>query len=330
MKRIFLLISIALISVLNGKAQDFHMSMYDAAPLYLNPSMTGVFEGDWRIHAQYRNQWKSVNFKPYTTGLISFDIPYKKWGFGAQIVNYRAGIGNYNAIQAVGSAAYSVSIDNNKYHNLSFGLQAGATQKSVEYQLHTFNNQYVTSNGGGFDNQLNSNETFAGQTTVAPVTNAGFMYYYTKQQSKINPFIGVSAFNLIEPTESFFQANNTLERRYYGHLGVRWNLTEALYLIPKVFIMKQGKFEEQTYAVDAGYYLKNSELYLLGGIIYRNLDAVVINAGVKMENYIFKVGYDFNASTLTPVSTGRGAIEISFTYMKRKENPKTVKICPRL
>jgi type IX secretion system PorP/SprF family membrane protein len=307
------------------------MSLYDAAPLYLNPAMTGVFDGDWRVHAQYRNQWKAVNFKPYTTGLISFDMPYKKWGFGAQIVNYRAGIGNYNALQAVGSAAYSISIDAEKYHNLSFGVQAGVAQKSVEYQLHTFNNQYVGSNGGGFDNQLNSNESVAGQTTVAPVTNAGFMYYYTKQQSKINPFIGFSAFNLITPKESFFEGNsNSLTIRYYTHLGVRWNLTESLYLIPKVLVMNQDKFNEQTYAVDAGYYLKNSELYLLGGIIYRNQDAFVVNAGVKMENYIFKVGYDFNSSTLSPVSSGRGAIEISFTYMKRKPNSKTVKICPRL
>ena len=39
------------------KAQDWHLSMYDAAPMFLNPAMTGVVEGEWRVHAQYRNQW---------------------------------------------------------------------------------------------------------------------------------------------------------------------------------------------------------------------------------------------------------------------------------
>jgi hypothetical protein len=37
-------------------AQDGHLSMYDAAPLYLNGSLTGVFEGDYRFHGQYRTQ----------------------------------------------------------------------------------------------------------------------------------------------------------------------------------------------------------------------------------------------------------------------------------
>ena len=134
MKKILL---IALVSITIGKtnAQDFHLSMYDAAPLFLNPAMTGVFDSDWRVHMHYRTQWKAVNFKPYTTGTVSFDVPYKKWGFGGQIINYHAGIGNYNALQFLGSAAYTNPIDANKYHNISMGVQLGGTQKSIEYRI---------------------------------------------------------------------------------------------------------------------------------------------------------------------------------------------------
>src|SRR6185369_15701385 len=85
------------------KAQDFHLSMYDAAPLFLNPAMTGLVEGKMRAHAQYRNQWNSVAYKPFTTALISFDMPKGKWGFGGQVSNMRAGIGNYNVFQLLGS-----------------------------------------------------------------------------------------------------------------------------------------------------------------------------------------------------------------------------------
>ena len=117
------------------QAQDAHLSMYDAAPLYLNPAMTGVFHGDWRLHAQYRTQWKSVNYEPYQSALISFDRPYKKWGFGGQIMNFRAGIGNYNVLQGMFSAAYTTSIDQSKNHNLSFGVQAGLCKNllSINY-----------------------------------------------------------------------------------------------------------------------------------------------------------------------------------------------------
>lgn len=311
-------------------AQDFHLSMYDAAPLYLNPAMTGVVEGYWRIHGHYRTQWKAVNFKPYTTGLLSFDMPYKKWGFGAQVVNYRAGIGNYNALQFVASCGYTISLDRKKNHNLSFGLQGGLTQKSVEHQLHTFDNQYTTVNGGSFDNTLSNGENFNGQKFIVPELNFGMLYYFSKQQSKLNPFIGVSAFNILQPNETFFADDNTLPLRIYGHTGIRINLTETFYIIPKALYMRQQQFSELTFAGDVGLYLKAAETFLLGGLIYRNKDAAVIYIGARKTNYIAKLSYDINFSSLSDASTGRGGFELSFTYMHQNAQSQNVKICPRL
>jgi type IX secretion system PorP/SprF family membrane protein len=312
------------------KSQDLHLSMYDAAPLFLNPAMTGVFEGDWRVHGQYRTQWKSVNFKPYTTGLISFDKSIKKWGIGGQIANYRAGIGNYNVIQGLISAGYTLPLNVKKTHNLSFGLQAGLSQKSVEYQLHTYDNQYVTTNGGGFDNSLSTGEAFGGQSFVIPELNFGAMYYYSKQQSRINPFVGVSVFNLINPKESFFGTDNKLPLRLYAHLGTRVNITESFYVIPKLLFQQQKQFQEFTIAADAGYYLKASEIYLLGGVVYRAKDAFFINLGAKIASYTLKLGYDINTSSLTSSSGGRGGFEISFTYVHQNKDFKHIKVCPRL
>ena len=313
-----------------GRSQDAHLSMYDAAPLFLNPALTGVFEGNWRLHAQYRTQWKSVNYKPYNSALISLDLPKGKWGFGGQIINFRAGIGNYNVVQGAISVAYTTPIDKQKRHNISFGIQAGLAQKSLEYQLLTYDNQYTTTNGGGFDQTISSNESFSGQSVIVPVTNAGFMYFFAKQQARLNPFFGVSAFNLIEPKESFFESSNTLPIRYYGHVGTRINFTETFYLIPKVLIMRQREFMERSYALEAGFYLKSSDLYLVGGVIYRNKDAGIITFGAKLDHIVAKVGYDINLSTLSTVSSGRGGFELSFTYIHQKIKPQTEKICPRL
>lgn len=320
------------------QAQDAHLSMYDAAPMYLNPAMTGVFKGDWRLHAQYRTQWKSVNYKPYTTALVSFDAPVKKWGFGAQLSNFRAGIGNYNAFQGTVSAAYTTSIDKSKNHNISFGVQGGLTQKTVEHQLLSYNNQYTTSNGGEFNTTVDPNESITRASLIIPNVNAGFLYFFAKQQSRLNPFVGVSAFNLTEPQETFTDTENRLPMRFYGHVGTRINVTETFYLLPKALYMRQLEFEEITLALDAGLYLKGSDLYLLAGVVYRNsgaftiknADAAVVSIGAKMDSFIAKVGYDVNISSLSTVSNGRGGLEISFTYMKQKKKPKTEKICPRL
>jgi len=329
MKRL-LSISIFLAASFWGRSQDAHLSMYDAAPLFLNPAMTGVFEGNWRLHAQYRTQWKSVNYKPYNSALVSLDVPKGKWGFGGQVTNYRAGIGNYNVAQGLVSAAYTTPIDEAKAHNISFGLQAGLAQKSVEYQLLTYNNQYYTQNGGGFDPTISANESFSGQSIIVPVTNAGLMYFYSKQQARFNPFIGISAFNLIQPRESFLGNENRLPIRFYGHAGLRINITETFYVLPKVLIMQQRKFQEQTFAADVGYFLKGSEVYLIAGVIYRNKDAGILTLGAKMDNFVLKVGYDFNVSSLSTVTSGRGGFEISLTYIHIKNKPKTAKICPRL
>jgi type IX secretion system PorP/SprF family membrane protein len=326
-------------------AQDAHLSIYDAAPLYLNPAMTGVFEGDWRVHGQYRTQWRSVNFKPYQTGLISYDMSKNKWGFGAQISNFRAGQGNFNAAQGTVSVAYTTPIDKKKYHNLSFGIQGGLTQKSLEYQLLTYNNQYSTTNGGTFDTGLPTGESFEGQSFVIPNVNAGLLYFFARQQARLNPFVGLSAFNLTTPQETFYDADNRLPIRYYGHFGTRINITELFYIIPKVLVMNQGEYWEQTYAADAGYYMKEADMYLTAGLLFRTVgfpksvgaesskissDAMLITAGAKMENITLRVGYDLNISSLSTVSNGRGGFELSLTYVNQKRKTTNEKICPRI
>lgn len=331
MYRILLILIAVFILSLPIRAQDSHLSMYDAAPMFLNPALTGVVDADFRIHAQYRTQWKSVNFKPYTSYLLSYDMPFKKWGFGIQLQEFRAGQGNYNSLQGLLSAAYNTAVDRKKNHMLSFGIQAGAIQKSIEYPLLSFNNQYSYSNGGYFDESIPNGEDFDARTIYIPAVNAGFMYYYAKQNSRLNPFIGISAFNLLNAKESFEGIDNRLPMRFYAHVGTRVNITETFYLIPKILFMQQEKFSEQTFAIDAGYYLKNSDLYLLGGIIYRNKDAAIISIGGKLDRYILKLAYDVNVSTLSTASTGRGGFEVSFTYIQQKRRNKDFeKICPRL
>lgn len=312
------------------KAQDFHLSLYDAAPLFLNPAMTGLVDGKMRAHAQYRNQWNAVAYKPYTTALVSFDMPKGKWGFGGQVSNMRAGFGNYNVFQLLGSVAYAVPLDKNRFHNLSFGLQAGFTQKRIEYQVFSFDNQWSTKEGGSFDKTVSSNENFAGQSQFQEAVNAGFLYYYAKQQSRINPFFGFSAFNLTQPKETWMGANNRLPMRFYGHAGVRVNVSELLYFIPKVLVYDQAGILQQTYALDAGYYFKGEKFYALAGYVFRVSDASVGYIGFRKDNYIIKMGYDFNTSSLRNTTKSRGAFELSLTWTGKKSKNQEIKNCPRL
>ena len=327
-KRYLILASLSLTTVI--KAQDFHLSLYDAAPLFLNPAMTGLVEGKMRAHAQYRNQWNAIAYKPFSTALVSFDMPYQKWGFGGQISNMRAGFGNYNVLQFLASAAYDVPIDKNKYHNLAFGMQLGFTQKKIEYQIFSYDNQWTTAEGGSFNKAASNGENFSGQTAFQEAVNAGLLYFYAKQQSRINPFAGISGFNLTQPKESFTGYNNRLPVRLYFHTGVRVNISELLYVIPKVLVYKQKNIVQQTYALDAGYFFKGEKFYALAGYIFRAKDASIFNVGFRKDNYVFKLGYDFNTSSLRNTSKSRGAYEISITWLGRKTKNQEIKNYPRL
>jgi type IX secretion system PorP/SprF family membrane protein len=330
MKKIFTIL-LFLTFAFRGVSQDAHLSMYDVAPMFLNPAMTGLIDGKWRAHIHYRTQWKAVNFKPYQSYLASFDAPLKKkFGVGVQLNYFRAGAGNFGVFNALVSASYNLDLNKKKTHHLSFGVQAGITQKSVEYNLLSFNNQYTLQDGGTFNTALVANENFEQRSVILPALNAGLLYYYSKQNARLNPFVGFSAFNLIAPKETFYGQTNRLPRRYYWHVGTRVNITELIYLIPKVLGMHQGKYFELTGALELGYFLKKSEVHLLAGLIYRSTDAAVITFGLKYKNFILKAAYDINFSSLTKASKGRGGFEIGLTYTHSQSTTKTEKICPRL
>ena len=329
MKKLIGLASILLLSS-GSFGQDFHLSQYDAASLNVNPGMTGVFKGDYRIHGHYRNQWLAVATKPFTTGLIAFDANKGKWGWGAQIANFRAGTGGFNVLSIMPSISYKFDFGQQKFSVISVGLAAGGFQKSINASSLTFANQYVKTNGGEFNTALSTGESFANNAIYNLDVNFGFMYYYGKPSSMFNPFGGITMFHINNPTESFLGEENRLPHRYEAILGSRVVLTKQISLTPKVFYQYQKEAQELTYAVAAQFYLKSYDIFLLSGLTYRNKDAAIIEFGAKYGNFIGRISYDINTSSLTNVTNGRGASEFSLTYIMNKPNPNPVPTCPKL
>jgi len=322
----------ALVFLFAGKiyAQDFHLSQYDAAPLFLNPAMTGMFSGDYRVHAHYRSQWAAIATKPFQTSALSYDTHVKKNSFGGQILNYRAGAGSYNALSVLVSAARDWAIDSAGNHHLSVGLQAGFIYKSVNMSKLIFENQYVPTNGGSFDNAIPNGELNYNKSDFLHDANAGLLYYYAKDPCRINPFLGFTTFHLTQPNESFYGEKNKLPMRFLLHGGAKVNVTENIQLIPKFFMMQQVNARELTYSLLAHYYLKESNSFLILGGTMRNKDAAIFEVGMKYGKYIYRLSYDINTSGLKPSTNGRGGLEISVTFVQPKQKPNPVPNCPRL
>src|SRR4051812_14669041 len=128
MKKLLLIITIALQLAAAGavKAQvDPHFSQYYAYPLWLNPALTGVFDGDTRISANFRDQWANIN-NGYRTAGVSADFkPTDKVGIGLNILDQKAGTAGYNYFTAYGSFGYGITLSDDGNQRLHFGLQAG-------------------------------------------------------------------------------------------------------------------------------------------------------------------------------------------------------------
>lgn len=329
MRKIFICVSAVLLVNLS-LGQDFHLSQYDAAALNLNPAMTGRFEGQNRVHLHYRNQWSAIATRPFTTGLVSYDRAFDKWAFGGQFANFKAGAGRYTVNSLLLSASYNVALDKTKAHRLSMGIQAGGAQKSLDFNSLSFGNQYIPFDGGSFDPTISNGEAYGRENFFIPDINFGLLYYFAKETSLLNPFLGVSFFHLNTPRETFYDQDNKLPVRFVVHGGSKVNLTDRIQLLPKFMLMGEKKAEELTTTLLLHYYLPNSDVFLLFGPTFRNKDAAIFEAGIKYGNFIYRMSYDINTSTLKPVSSGRGGFELSITFINKIINPNPVKTCPRL
>lgn len=313
-------------------AQDFHLSQYDDAAINFNPAMTGLFKGSLRIHGHYRTQWSAIATKPYQTGLVAVDFPFKnkKLSMGVQIANFRAGAGNYNVFTPMVSLAYDFKLDKNNYHHLSVGLSGGIHQKSVDMNKLTFGAQFSPYNGGGFDTDIPNQESTSTNSYIIPDANAGLMYYYGKESSRVNPFAGVSVRHLNQAKESFYSQDNRLPMLFWYHGGCKININEKISLLPKAIYMFQKKASELTTTFLVHYYLKKSDSYLIAGPTWRNKDAAIIQLGLKHGKFSYGISYDINTSSLKSVTNSRGGLELSLTWINRTIDPNPVKTCPRM
>ncbi|MBK6997474.1 MAG: type IX secretion system membrane protein PorP/SprF [Lewinellaceae bacterium] len=57
-------------------AQDKHFTQFYAAPLSLNPALTGAMEGSYRVGTIYRDQWRKVLDNPIKTFSMFADLRF--------------------------------------------------------------------------------------------------------------------------------------------------------------------------------------------------------------------------------------------------------------
>jgi type IX secretion system PorP/SprF family membrane protein len=333
MNKIFT-ICFLLFTVLGLRAQDIHFSQYYASPLNLNPAMTGIFAGNFRLVGNYRTQWGSVSDNPYVTFAGSYDMRFDKgfvahdnFGVGVNIFKDKAGDGAMSHTNFVVSGSYIKVLNRFKNQYLSFGGQLGLKRYAIDYSKLRFGSEYTGTGTEVFDNPSFS---------VANM-NAGLMWYLIEKSGK-SVTVGISANNINQANVSF-QADNVERQdlRINGHVAANFPVSVKVDLIPSILFMKQGPHTEANIGFGVGYHIdKETKLTFnawnrTGTSYLRKLFGDAFNLGLRCDyrNYGIGVSYDINFSDLDRGSNNRGSFELSLVYTdKAKSKHKTLN-CPK-
>ncbi len=327
-KRAILIIALLFYGVIaRVSAQvDPHFSQFYAYPLWLNPALTGVMDGDTRVSANFKDQWTGLD--GYTTTGLSADFKTtKKVSLGINVIDQSAGTAGYNYLAAYGSFGYAIAISSGGTQKLSFGLQVGLINRGFEENKLQLDNQYNP--GTGFDPNLPSNENFSSTSSTIFDASAGIYYYDTDADNAASLFGGVSAAHLTNANDPFatYGIKSKLPIRFTGQAGVKIKAADFLDITPSLLYIRQQ--QNQIRAVDIYSELKfpNDYSLFLGGM-YRLNDAVVADVGYRIRTVIIGLSYDFNTSPLKMATSGEGGFELSVNYVFGSGNSSTSNSSP--
>jgi type IX secretion system PorP/SprF family membrane protein len=306
---------------------DPHFSQYYAYPLWLNPALTGVIDGDYRASVNFKQQWGSLN-SSFLTGGASFDMaPKKNFAFGGTILNQRAGELDFNYLTALVSGSYRLRFGREGLQTINFGLQAGIINRSFDYSQARFGNQFNPLTG--YDGGMMNGETFQSQSSLVPDVNFGIMYFDGNPNQNVNVFVGASAAHLTRPVDRFTGTESRIPVRFTGHGGARIRASDFLDLVPNALVMYQGNTNEVSVGAYAQLNVNQSSNILFGGN-YRMKDAAIAFVGLQLSNMVFGLSYDVNTSTFNRASNSNGGIELSISLIGRNGIIGPNFFCPRL
>lgn len=319
MKNIYLsfILATLMVAQFDAGAQDLHFSQFHETPLYRNPALAGIMQGDIRVQTVFRSQWNSLA-SAYKTG--SFNIEYKtKPGEGDDYITWglqtyydRAGTTNLSSTIIMPALNYHKSVSEYKNSYLSLGVMGGFVQRRFDRSKITTNNQYET----GFDgeNQVNNGYTsWDGSAGLSYNTSIG-------ESVNNNLVIGVAYHHFNKPSNSFFNdASVMLDPKLVFSADLKMDVNEYSTVTVYSDYLKQGSSSQfiggLLYGLKVGPLVDEPEYVIHGGAFIRLNDAVIPT--IKLDYHQFSIGlsYDVNISKLTSSSSGRGGYEASITYV---------------
>jgi len=339
MKRFCPYIFLFLLPALAGKAQDIHFSQFFETPLLRNPSLAGIFTGDYRVQAVFRDQWNSFT-NAYRTGSLNAEY---KWPIGKQsdffttaleVLYDKAGTAALETTELLPAINYHKSLSNDKPMYLSLGFMGGLVEKMIDLSRVTTNSQY---NGTAYDPALPNGETILTPNVHYLDGSLGISFnsaYGPENQNTL--YAGFAYHHLNRPKNSFYKNPAVeLDPKIVVSAGIKSIINEYSFFTIQADYSNQGPAQETIGGILYSYKLGDDPdnypyTVSLGGFI-RWKDALIPVIRLEMNSLSVGLSYDVNTSQLNTVSYARGGFELSISYIGflNRENAKFRVLCPR-
>ncbi len=336
MRKILIIISVLFYANCNqiANGQDIHFSQFWLTPLNTNPAFTGFFDGQARVNAQHRTQWRAIT-KPYLTFSSSIDLPLIKrpyrqemYGFGALVYRDVAGDSDFGTTQIDLSFSYIKGLNRKNNHFIAFGVQAGVAQRTLNYSELFFDEQYFN---GRFNNGSPNSEQFAKDNFIFGNVNAGVNWVYQPRHRQMWN-VGLALHHINRPKQSLFNNNQIrLDMKLIGTATTSIKVDDYIDVVPMIMASFQGTYKEIIFGGLTKYILDKDVLTyttINAGIFYRAGDAAYVMLGGEYLKYNFGISYDINMSRLHIASRYKGGWELSINYLFSKYKPRRIREVP--
>lgn len=321
-----------LFSVVLIKAQDIHFTQWMHAPHTYSPSSIGDFDGIYRFHGNYRNQWSSVTVPFVTFAGMAETNELDKYikglsGAGGLIYDI-TGDSKFSTAHINLGAGYKIPVADS-LGEFRIGIQPTITQKKIDLDALRFDNQY---NGYYYDGDLGTGENLPRLSRWYFDFALGAQFAI-RINDKWKLRGAVAAYNLLSPKQSFFNNNDIkLDRRYSAQVTGKYKYSEKLTFEPGIQLTNQGTYYAVNFGSLVNYDLSKSKYFKQGvfaGVYFRTVDSGDLILGVNSGNWRTGVSYDINYSGLVPASNYRGGLELAVIYIIPNEiKVPQYKSCP--
>ena len=322
MKNYTLITAICLLLAVSVTAQDLSFSQFYEKPLLRNPSLAGVFDGDIRVTAIFRNQWQSVTV-PYQTGALSTEVKFPVGRandyltLGLQATYDVAGDIKLKRSQVLPVINFHKSLSEDYDSYLSVAFMGGVVNSQFDATKLKLDDQYI---GGSFNPNNPTQQTFS-RTGITYWDAATGITYSQGFGESGSWYLGAALFHFNKPKVAFYtnNENTTLENKLAFNAGITTPTSDLNRLVLFGDYTKQGGSSQfcggALYGTDLMQdYSTDEKMTLYLGGFYRWKDAFVPIVKLDYYNLTAGLSYDVNVSKLKTASQLRGGFELTLSY----------------